>query len=210
MIVAGARGSRIPNQVPGPTTRETFEKPVRCQFTSFTAHRAIPFTVFCPDVCRSQAPHRARNADAENLRKKVSRFAISKGLLENSQGDPSDPFANIDESKLEQLMSEMAPSMQDDGGQEDPKQMAHLMKRMFELTGGEPTGAMLEAIKRMEAGEDPDSIDEELGPAIDEQPDPFSSAGSAPSSKSTASKRLAVRRLLQAPKVDPELYELEQ
>jgi hypothetical protein len=139
-----------------------------------------------------------------------SSFAISKGLLENSQGDPADPFANIDESKLEQLMSEMAPGMQDDGDQEDPKQMAHLMKRMFELTGGEPTGAMLEAIKRMEAGEDPDAIDEELGPAIDEQPDPFSSAGSAPTSKSTASKRLAVRRLLQAPKVDPELYELEQ
>jgi hypothetical protein len=61
-----------------------------------------------------------------------------------------------------------------------------------------------------EPGEDPDAIDEELGPAIDEQPDPFTSAGSAPTSKSTASKRLAVRRLLQAPKVDPELYELEQ
>lgn len=166
---------------------------------SFLSRRMqVPSTASCPKCgCRK-------------LEKKVSRFAISKGLLENSQGDPADPFANIDESKLEQLMSEMAPSMQDDGDQEDPKQMAHLMKRMFELTGGEPTGAMLEAIKRMEAGEDPDAIDEELGPAIDEQPDPFSSSGSAPTSKSTASKRLAVRRLLQAPKVDPELYELEQ
>jgi len=158
---------------------------------SFLSRRMqVPSTASCPKCgCRK-------------LEKKVSRFAISKGLLENSQGDPADPFANIDESKLEQLMSEMAPSMQDDGDQEDPKQMAHLMKRMFELTGGEPTGAMLEAIKRMEAGEDPDAIDEDLGAAIDQQPDPFSPS-------SSTSKGSSLRRILQAPNIDPELYELE-
>ncbi|MFN9349164.1 MAG: hypothetical protein ACK6DQ_21455 [Planctomycetota bacterium] len=99
-------------------------------------------------------------------------------------------------------MSEMAPSMQDDSSQEDPKQMARLMKRMFELSGSEPTGAMLEAMKRMEAGEDPDAIDEDLGSAIDEQADPFSPA-------SSTSKRSSLRRILQAPNIDPELYELE-
>ncbi|MCY3005404.1 MAG: zinc ribbon domain-containing protein [Planctomycetota bacterium] len=166
---------------------------------SFLSRRMqVPSTAACP------------KCGHKKLEKKVSRFAISKGLLESSQSDQADPFANLDESKLEELMSQMAPSMQDDDNQEDPKQMAHLMKRMFELTGSEPTGAMLEAIKRMEAGEDPDAIDEDLGSAIDEQPDPFSSAGSAPKSKSNASKRLSVRRLLQAPKVDPELYELGQ
>jgi len=75
------------------------------------------------------------------------------------------------------------------------------MKRMFELTGNEPTGAMLEAMKRMESGEDPDLIDEDLGAAIDEQPDPF-----APSPG--AAKRAGLRRMFQAPDVDPELYEL--
>jgi hypothetical protein len=76
------------------------------------------------------------------------------------------------------------------------------MKRMFELTGNEPTGAMLEAIKRMEAGEDPDAIDEDLGAAIDQQPDPFSPS-------SSTSKGSSLRRILQAPNIDPELYELE-
>jgi putative FmdB family regulatory protein len=139
----------------------------------------------------------------EKLQKKVSRFAISKGLVENAASGDPDPFANLDESKLEALMSEMAPSMQDDSGQEDPKQMARLMKRMFELTGNEPTGAMLEAMERMEAGEDPDSIDEDLGAAIDDQPDPFSSPPGA-------RRPTGLRQLLQAPNVDPELYELGQ
>jgi hypothetical protein len=53
----------------------------------------------------------------------------------------------------------------------------------------------------MEAGEDPDSIDEDLGTAIDEQSDPFSPA-------SAGAKGRGLRRLFQAPEVDPELYEL--
>lgn len=153
---------------------------------------------------RMQVPGNATcpKCGCKKLEKKVSRFAISKGLVENAASGDADPFANLDESKLEELMSEMAPSMQDDSSQEDPKQMARLMKRMFELTGSEPTGAMLEAMKRMEAGEDPDAIDEDLGSAIDEQPDPFSPA-------SSTSKRSSLRRILQAPNIDPELYELE-
>lgn len=166
-----------------------------------------------------QVPANAKcpKCGCKKLEKKVSRFAISKGLVESAGSDQADPFANLDESKLEELMSEMAPSMQDDAGDEDPKQMARLMKRMFELTGSEPTGAMLEAMKRMESGEDPDSIDEDLGCAIDEQSDPFSQSSAAASSatskpagpKPAGPKPAGLRRLFQAPKVDPELYELE-
>ncbi|MFN6401678.1 MAG: FmdB family zinc ribbon protein [Planctomycetota bacterium] len=152
---------------------------------------------------RMQVPTGARcpKCGCDRLEKKVSRFAISKGLVENSSSGDADPFANLDESKFEQLLSEMAPGMQDDSTDEDPKQMARLMQRMFELAGSQPTGAMLESIKRMEAGEDPDSIDEDLGSAIDEQSDPFSTA-------SAGAKGRGLRRLFQAPEVDPELYEL--
>ena len=78
--------------------------------------------------------------------------------------------------------------------------MAALMKKMFDLTGAEPNGAMLEAMRRMEAGEDPDKIDEEMGDALDAEGDPFVK-GSGKSSK-------RLRRLFEAPNVDPELYEL--
>jgi hypothetical protein len=78
--------------------------------------------------------------------------------------------------------------------------MAHLMKKMFEMTGAEPNDAMIEAMRRMEAGEDPDQIDEEMGDALDGEGDPFVKS----SDKSI--KRL--RRMLEAPNVDPELYEI--
>ncbi|MCU0713494.1 MAG: zinc ribbon domain-containing protein [Pirellula sp.] len=133
----------------------------------------------------------------KKLEKKISRFAISKGLKE-SDSSP-DPFENVDESKMEQLMAEMAPHLEsDDSGNEDPRQMAMLMKKMFDVTGMQPNDAMQEAIRRMEAGEDPDRIDEQMGDALDGDGDPFS----------PDSKKGRWRRLLEAPNVDPELYEL--
>lgn len=168
---------------------EFYCPPCHTVYSFLSRRMQVPLDAKCP------------KCGCKKLEKKVSRFAISRGLVENASSAETDPFANLDESKLEQLMSEMAPSMQDDGGEEDPKQMARLMKRMFELTGNEPTGAMLEAMKRMEAGEDPDLIDEDLGAAIDEQPDPFAPAPGA-------AKRAGLRRMFQAPDVDPELYEL--
>jgi hypothetical protein len=62
----------------------------------------------------------------------------------------------------------------------------------------QPNDAMQEAIRRMEAGEDPDRIDEQMGDALDADGDPFS----------PDSKARRWRRLLEAPNVDPELYEL--
>lgn len=169
---------------------EFYCRPCHTVYSFLSRRMQVPGHATCP------------KCGCKELEKKVSRFAISKGLVENAASGDADPFANLDESKLEELMSEMAPSMQDDSSQEDPKQMARLMKRMFELSGSEPNGAMLEAMKRMEAGEDPDAIDDDLGAAIDEQTDPFSPA-------SSTSKRSSLRRIFQAPNIDPELYELE-
>ncbi|MFN7840667.1 MAG: hypothetical protein ACK5N9_03000, partial [Pirellula sp.] len=58
--------------------------------------------------------------------------------------------------------------------------------------------AMQEAIRRMESGEDPDRIDEQMGDALDGDGDPFS----------PDSKKRRWKRLLEAPNVDPELYDL--
>lgn len=133
----------------------------------------------------------------KKLEKKISRFAISKGMLEPSPG--SDPFDHVDEAKMDRLMEEMAPQMDDDGP-EDPRQMAQFMKKMFEMAGAEPNGAMLEAMKRMEAGADPDQVDDELGEALDAEGDPFVKTGERSTQR--------WRRLWEAPNIDPELYDL--
>jgi hypothetical protein len=59
---------------------------------------------------------------------------------------------------------------------------------------------MIEAMRRMEAGEDPDKIDEEMGEVLDAEGDPFA--------KSNEKSLKRLRRMLEAPNVDPELYEL--
>jgi hypothetical protein len=59
---------------------------------------------------------------------------------------------------------------------------------------------MEEAIRRMEAGEDPDKIEEEMGDIMEEE-DPFSGQGTKTGLKSLKKKYLP-------PQVDDTLYEL--
>jgi hypothetical protein len=90
----------------------------------------------------------------------------------------------------------------------DPRQVARLMRRFYGATGLELGNTMEEAIRRMEAGEDPDAIESELGEAL-EQEDPFggSAEGAPPESRESGRlKRLRLR--LRPPAVDRTLYEM--
>jgi hypothetical protein len=51
----------------------------------------------------------------------------------------------------------------------DPRQMAAAVRRMTELAGEPVTPAMEEMIRRLEAGEDPEKVEEELGDALEEE-----------------------------------------
>ena len=128
------------------------------------------------------------------LQRKVSTFAISKGLAEPA----ADGMPDIDESKMEQAMMELA-SEAEGVGEDDPRQMARLMRKLYDATGMEVGGGMEEAMRRMEAGEDPDKIDEEMGALLEEE-DPFLPKGK----KGLTS----LARRLQPPSVDDTLYEL--
>ena len=73
------------------------------------------------------------------------------------------------------------------------------MRKIFDTTGMQPTGAMLEAMRRMEAGEDPDKIDEEMGEVLDAEEPIFGDVGGV---------KGRLRRYVEPPNVDPELYDL--
>ena len=62
------------------------------------------------------------------------------------------------EREMMRLMSQM-----EDMDENDPKQMGKLMRKMTEITGEGLDPEMEEAVRRLEAGEDPDKIEEELG-----------------------------------------------
>ena len=82
----------------------------------------------------------------------------------------------------------------------DPRQAARVMRRLFDATGMPVGGGMEEALRRMESGEDPDRIEEELVDVMEQ--DPF--AGE-PTKKARAS---AFRRRWLPPTVDPTLYDM--
>ena len=129
------------------------------------------------------------------LERQVSLFAVSKGRAEPQEGDlPGD----IDESNLEKAMLSLAGEMEG-MDEEDPRQAARMMRKLFDATGLRLNDSMEEAMRRMESGEDPDKIEEDMGDLLESE-DPFAV-------RSKASLQDLRRRYL-PPKVDETLYDL--
>jgi putative FmdB family regulatory protein len=128
------------------------------------------------------------------LERKPSTFAVGRGLGAQQDGDPSE----IDEAGLERAMASIAGEL-DGLDEDDPRQAARLMRTLYEAAGVEPGPAVEEAVRRMEAGEDPDTIEEELGDLLEKE-DPLSGEGNHRLGK--------LRRRFLPPTVDETLHEL--
>jgi hypothetical protein len=104
------------------------------------------------------------------LSKQVSRFAMTRGLKEPAAKTESDeggpPMPDLDDPRMERAMMEMERDMEH-LDENNPKHMAHMMKKMKDLM---PPGTMPKeidvAIKRLEAGEDPEKIEEDMGDVL--------------------------------------------
>lgn len=147
----------------------------------------------------------------KQLERRPSRFAIGRARSESKPEGPDgeDNFEDelppgFDEEKLERVFDELADeaeSMDED----DPRQMAKLMRKLGDSMGLRFGPAMEEAIRRLEAGEDPDQIEEDLGDALEEEEPVFE--GQEKPQKASRLKQLA-RKLL-PPRVDPTIYDLD-
>jgi len=129
------------------------------------------------------------------LEKRVSTFAISKGRPEPT-GEEGLP--DLDETGMERAMESLAREAEGIN-EDDPRAMARLMRKFYESTGMPLGDGMEEAMRRMEAGEDPEQIEEELGDLLEDENALFE--GNRP-----ALRRL--RRRMRPPEVDDTLYEL--
>jgi putative FmdB family regulatory protein len=105
------------------------------------------------------------------LDRKVSRFAVSRGLKE----EPIPGMPDLDEDRMEKAMMAMASEMEG-MDENDPRQMARIMRKISEVTGLNLGDGVEEAIHRLEAGEDPDKIEEEMGDIFDDE-NPFAQGG---------------------------------
>jgi len=103
---------------------------------------------------------------------------------------------DIDESKLERAMAMLEKETQG-MDENDPTQAADLMRKLTDAAGISLGEGMEEALSRMEKGEDPDKIEEELGDFLGEDSFQFESRKKKGSKKTSPS-----------PRVDETLYEL--
>ena len=103
----------------------------------------------------------------KKLKKEISRFAMMRGLKDAApvpggvEGGP--PMPDMDDPRVERAMMEMERDMES-LDENNPKHMAHMMRKMKDLM---PPGSMPKeldvAIKRLEAGEDPEKIEADMG-----------------------------------------------
>ena len=103
----------------------------------------------------------------KTLSRQMSAFAFTGKAKEDSDLDDL-PF---DESKMEQAMGMLAGEAET-MNEDDPRQAANLMRKLTDMTGMKLGAGMEEALARMEKGEDPDKIEEEMGDLLEEE-DPF-------------------------------------
>jgi putative FmdB family regulatory protein len=127
------------------------------------------------------------------LERRASTFAVRAGRLD---GNVDDLPPDIDSARMEQAINGLAREA-DGLNEDDPRAMAGLMRRFYAGSGAPIGPGMNEALVRFESGEDPETIEAELGSTLEAE-DPF--AGQGPVLRHPA-------RLPQ-PAVDPELHEL--
>jgi len=126
----------------------------------------------------------------------LKRFLSTFSVLRDSSKAESEEPPPFDEQKMEQAMGALAKEA-DAIDEDDPRQAANVMRRLSEMAGLPLGKGMKEAIERMEAGEDPEKIEEEMGDILEE--DPF-----------TLPDRRSQQARYPAPSRDDTLYELEE
>jgi putative FmdB family regulatory protein len=107
----------------------------------------------------------------KKLKKELSRFAMTRGLAEptagSGEGDEG-PMPDMDDPRIARAMAEMERDMAT-LDENNPKHMAHMMRKMKDIMPAGTVPKELDvAIKRLEAGEDPEKIEEDMGDVLGE------------------------------------------
>lgn len=100
----------------------------------------------------------------QKMVKQMSGFAPLRGTRDSTAPDASGaPMPDMMDPRMEHAMGEMARDMEH-LDENNPKHLAHMMRKMKDLMPpGSVPGEMDTAIKRLEAGEDPEKIEADMG-----------------------------------------------
>jgi hypothetical protein len=172
-----------------------FYSPDTHKIYSFYARRLMDPGVIpkCPD------------GKTKRMEKMVSRFSFT-GRAKEPGGDPA-AEADAMDPRQEAAMMEIAREMESMGDAEpDPKTIGRMMRKMMDITGQKAPGEMEEMLRRLEAGEDPEKLEEEFGPLMDE----FDPTGEGDAADGDGKESKGGRKWWRRhPVRDPQLYEME-
>jgi len=123
------------------------------------------------------------------------RMSVFAKISQRSDDAGPEEMSGFDESKMEKAMEMLAGEA---GGidENDPRQAARLMRKLTDATGLSLGPRMEEALARMERGEDPEKIEEEMGDSIGED------------ELFVMAKKAAAGKKDKKPTVDEKLYDL--
>ena len=110
------------------------------------------------------------------LQRRMSLFAAISGGKSDSSDEGGMDDLPIDESKMTHAMEKLAGEAQN-MNEGDPRAAAKLMQKLSSMTGLKYNDSIQEALSRMEAGEDPDQIEAQMGDALGEDGNPFKLPG---------------------------------
>ena len=130
----------------------------------------VIFNFFSRTVNTSKKPKCPR-CKKKALSRQVSLFSFTGKAKED--GDMDD--LPIDESKMEKAMEALAGEA-DKINEDDPRPAANLMRKLSDMTGLKLGSGMEEALARMEKGEDPETIEAEMGDLLEGE-EPFELPG---------------------------------
>ncbi len=137
------------------------------------------YSFLAKSASETKEPH-CPKCDATDLKKMVSAFSLLGGRSKTQPEDAGSQGGGdaMDDPRTER---EMMRLMHDAEGidENDPRQMGSLLRRMSEISGESLDGELGEAVKRLEAGEDPEEIEEEMGELFPEGADGSGSGGPA-------------------------------
>jgi len=165
------------------------------EFYCAWCHRVFSFLSRAIDTGKQPACPKCKQA---GLQRRASAFAISKGRPDKPEAEGGESFPDLDDGRLEELMGSLAKEAEG-LDEDDPRQQARLMRKLFGATGMPLGAGMEEALKRLEAGEDPEAVEQEMGDVFEGDP---TGVGRE---RGPTLRRL--RRQL-PPSVDPTLYEM--
>ncbi len=159
------------------------------------------YEFYCPR-CNTIYNFFSRSANTEKIpscprckTKKLERRMSVFSVVSGQKGDREGNLPPMDEAKMARAMEMLGREAEGIDG-DDPRQAAAMMRKLSEATGLKLKPEMEDALSRMERGEDPEKIEEEMGELFDDD-NPFSLEGPG----TTRGRRLI-------PRVDETLYDL--